>query len=74
LIFLLVNGEGVDPELTGLIRELAMSGWWIVARQAVHGWAAHRETALYILEVLDPNRAAQIASLLPSPAAPPTPT
>jgi len=71
LIFLLVNGEGEDDQLTGCIRELAMSGWWIIAREAVRGWPAHRETALYILEALDADRAEKIARLLPPAAEPP---
>ena len=69
LVFLLVNGEGEDCELTDQIRSLAMSGWWTVVREAVHGWEAHRETALYILEALDPSHAEQIVSLLPPPTA-----
>lgn len=68
LIFLILNGDAVEDRSANDIRDLAMSGWWIIAREAIHGWEAHRETAMAILEALDAGRAHKISTLLP-PAA-----
>ena len=66
LIFLVVNGEAVQEGHRAKIREAAGRGWWLIAREAVTGWEAHRETAVAVLGLLASDEAERLQQLLPT--------